>query len=92
MTIMSSPTPLVKGRIGEDLKLTGNYRWWVTHNTFNEQFYDVPGTPLADLRAGLPSLTQGGSGQLTTVSATISNVGGLTAANVSAAFAAVSGP
>ncbi len=76
----------VHGRVGEDLRLSTNYRWWQTHNTFHEQFYDVPARLLADVRGRLPAFSPVSANQNVSVTATVTNVGGLPASDVAVAF------
>ncbi|MHB8879698.1 MAG: CARDB domain-containing protein, partial [Myxococcaceae bacterium] len=77
---------LVKGRIDENLHVTGDYQWWKSHNTWNQQFDQSPSTLKADLvvRAGDVSATPNPAvaGAPVAVSALIHNIGGLPASNV----------
>src|SRR5262249_54025982 len=81
---------IVKGRVGEDLTVSNDYQWWKSHNTWNQQFDQQPATLLPDLAvrsadiSGTPS--PGTAGNSTTITAQISNVGGLPASNVKVSF------
>ncbi|HKD42278.1 MAG TPA: CARDB domain-containing protein, partial [Myxococcaceae bacterium] len=81
---------IVKGRVDENLRVSTDYRWWRTNNTWNQQFDQQPVVLLADLlvRSGdiSASPTPGTSGNATTITAQISNVGGLAASNVKVSF------
>lgn len=79
-----------KGQVGADLRMGSDYRWWTTHNTWNQQFDVEPATLMADLAirnaditVSPQSPTVGGN---QTVTVTLRNVGGVAASGVHVAL------
>lgn len=80
---------LVKGRIGDDLRLVAGYRWWTGHNTWNQQFDVEPARLLPDLELRAGDVSTGApltAGEATTLSALVHNVGGISASAVRVSF------
>ncbi|MBZ4420466.1 CARDB domain-containing protein [Myxococcus sp. RHSTA-1-4] len=83
---------LRKGQVGEDLKVSTDYRWWTkSHgNTFNQQFDQEPARLLPDLAVTSRDLSSvpvmGTAGASLQLSAVVHNLGGLPASNVKVSF------
>jgi len=76
---------LVKGQIDESLHFAGgaaSYRWWTTHNTYNQQFDVEPARLLPDLLAEVPAQGPATLGQSFAMQVTVKNEGGLPASGV----------
>ncbi|MBK7862411.1 MAG: hypothetical protein IPJ65_28140 [Archangiaceae bacterium] len=80
---------VIKGQLDENLRLasgSNSLRWWTTHNTWNDQFDVEPAKLLPDLALTVPSQGPATANQTFTLTATLKNVGGLTASDIPVTF------
>ncbi|HYV49245.1 MAG TPA: CARDB domain-containing protein [Myxococcaceae bacterium] len=79
---------LQHSRIGEDLRVSNDYRWWTHDNTWQHQYQDQEARLLADLTIASVTLTPSSpaAGTAVALTATVKNVGGLDSPAVTVAF------
>ncbi|HEX8114168.1 MAG TPA: CARDB domain-containing protein, partial [Kofleriaceae bacterium] len=76
------------GQIDETtLKVSNDYRWWTSHNTWQQQYDVAPAKLLPDLTVALAaSPAPGTAGEATTLTATVKNLGGAPATTAVVSF------